>query len=127
MAANIFAGLLGALVGAVLISGALFVAFRLFGLDIPRWSNLWKAAFVASAAVIVIDGVISALIPGASGSLPVLAVALVGAFFAYDRMLVTPDGSRMGRKAAFVALGTHAAFSTAMFLLLAPIILGALL
>jgi hypothetical protein len=33
----------------------------------------------------------------------------------------------MGRKAAFVALGTHAAFSTAMFLLLAPIILGALL
>jgi hypothetical protein len=127
MAANIFAGLLGALVGAVLISGALFVAFRLFGLDIPRWSNLWKAAFFASAAVIVIDGAMSALIPGASGSLPVLAVALVGAFFAYDRVLETPDGTRMGRKAAFVALGTHAAFSAAMFLLVAPIILGALL
>jgi hypothetical protein len=105
------------------------VAFKLFRSRHPALvPNLWKAAFLASAAVVVIAAPCRpSAWAGASGSLPILAVALVGAFIAYDQTLETPEGELMGRKAAFVALGTHAAFSAAMFLLVAPIILGALL
>jgi hypothetical protein len=42
MAASIIAGLLGSLVGAILISGAIYLAFKLFRLTIPRFPNLWK-------------------------------------------------------------------------------------
>ena len=127
MAASILAGLLGSLIGAFLISGAVFVAFKLFRIEIPRFANLWKAAFLASAAVIIADAVGSEILPaGVVGSLLIFGVALIGAFIAYDQTLETPDGEPMGRKAAVVALGAHAAFSTLSFLLVFPIVMAAL-
>lgn len=126
MIADIIAGLMGALVGAVLIAAVLYVAFRLLGMEVPRLANLWKAAFLASAAVIVADGVGSALIPGDLGALVILVVALTGAFFAYDTVLKTPDGEPMGRRAAAVALGAHAVFSLGMFLIVFPMVMAVL-
>lgn len=124
--AGITAGLIGALFGAVLIAGAIFAAFRLFGMPIPRFANLWKAAFFASAGVIVADGLGTALLPEAIAAIVVLAVGLSAAFFAYATVLQTPTGETMGHKAAALALATHAVFSLAMFVFVFPILMGAL-
>jgi hypothetical protein len=93
----------------------------------PRFGNLWKAAYLASAAVIVADGTLGALVPGAMGSIAVLALGLTGAFFAYARVLEAPQGGLMGNRIAALALTTHAVFSLAMFLLVFPILLAVLL
>lgn len=127
MFASILAGLLGSLVGAVLISGAVFVAFKLFRFEIPRFANLWKAAFLASAVVVIAQAFQTEFLPGgAIVNLLILAVILIGAFLAYEKTLQTPDGAPMGRKAAFVALGAHAAFSILSFLLVFPVVTAAL-
>ena len=125
MGMTLIASLLGALGGAVLIGGVILLVFRLAGMDVPRFAILWKAAFFAQAAVIVADTFGSALIPGPLGSVVILAIGLVGAFIAYDRILETPEGRPMGRRAAAVALGTHAVFSILSFLLILPPILRA--
>ena len=125
MMAGILAGLLGSLIGAVLIGAAILLVFRLVGLTLPRFANIWKAAFFASAAVVVADGLGSALLSGPTGAIVILLLGLVGAFVAYDRVLETPDGQPMGRKVAALALGTHAVFSLAMFLLVFPVVMQA--
>ena len=123
MGMHILASLLGALAGAVFIGGVILLVFRLLGLDRPRFPVVWKAAFAAQAAVILVDAFGSVLIPGALGSILVLALGLVGAFMAYDRILETPEGQPMGRKAAALALTTHAVFSILSFFLLVPVLL----
>ncbi|MGP1355565.1 hypothetical protein [Roseicyclus sp.] len=125
--AGILAGLLGALVGAVLIAGVIALVFRVFGLEMPRFGNLWKAAYLASAAVIIADGTLGALVPGAPGSIAVLVLGLTGAFFAYAKVLQSPGGDPMGNRAAALALGAHSVFSLAMFLLVFPLLVSALL
>lgn len=127
MLASIAASLLGAPIGALLIAGVLYSAFSVIGLTVPRFFNLWKAAFLASVAFIIVDGVGSEVLPGDSGALLILVLGLIGAFLAYDRVLRTPDGEPMGRAAAAVALGTHAVFSLAMFLIALPFLMAALL
>jgi hypothetical protein len=127
MAASILAGLLGSLIGAIFIAGAVFVAFKLFRFDTPRFPNLWKAAFLASAVVVVASAVGAALLgDGLLGSLAILGAALVGAFIAYEKTLETADGELMGSKAAAVALGAHSVFSTLSFLFVFPLVMGAL-
>ena len=126
MFAGILGGLIGALGGAVLIAGVLIVAFRTFGMPVPNFGNLWKAAFAAQALVIVASGIGSELIPGHVGAILVLAMGIAGAFVAYDRVLETPEGHPMGRRAAALALATHAVFSTAMFFLVFPALMGAI-
>jgi hypothetical protein len=125
MGMTLIASLLGALGGAVLIGGVILLVFRLTGMDVPRFAVLWKAAFFAQAAVIVADTFGAPLLPGAAGALVVLLVGLIGAFIAYDRILETPEGRPMGRKAAALALGTHAVFSILSFLLILPPLLRA--
>ena len=122
MAASNGAGLLGSLVGAILIAGVILLVFRLCGLRIPRFGNVWKAAFAASAVVVVVSALGSVLIPGALGSVVILLVALIGAFIAYEKVLETPEGERMGRKAAAIALGTHSVFSILSFTFLVPVL-----
>jgi hypothetical protein len=124
--AGITAGLIGALLGAVLIAAAILVAFRLFGMQIPRFANLWKAAFLASAGVIVADGLGTALLPETLAAIVVLAVGLSTGFFAYATVLQTPSGETMGHRAAALALATHAVFSLAMFVFVFPVVMGAL-
>lgn len=125
MGLHILASLLGALGGAVFIGGVVLLVFRLLGMQLPRFTVIWKAAFAAQAAVILVDAFGSVLIPGALGSILILVLGLVGAFMAYDRMLETPDGAPMGRKAAALALGTHAVFSILSFFFILPILLHA--
>jgi hypothetical protein len=126
MAASIIAGLLGSLVGAILISGAIYLAFKLFRLTIPRFPNLWKSAFLASAAVVVVAAIGAELAAGGLGAVVILALALIGAFIAYDQTLETPEGERMGRKAATVALVAHSVFSILSFTFVFPVVMGAL-
>lgn len=124
---GILAGLIGALFGAVLIAGAIFLVFRLFHRDVPGFANIWKAAFLASAAVIVTDGFATTLLPPTLAPIVVLAVGLTSAFFAYASVLETPAGEPMGHRAAALALATHAGFSVAMYVYAYPIVMGALL
>ncbi|PWK62107.1 hypothetical protein [Roseicyclus mahoneyensis] len=124
---EILAGLIGALVGAVLIAAAILIAFRLCRMNRPRFANIWKAAFIASAAVIVADAFGTALLPQTIGPIVVLAVGLTSGFFAYSSVLETPEGEPMGPRAAALALSAHAAFSVAMFFLVYPIVISAVL
>lgn len=121
---GILAGLVGALVGAVLIAGAILVAFRLCGMQRPVFANVWKAAFLASAAVIIVDGLGTPLLPEGVSAIVVLAVGLSTAFLAYAHVLATPEGEPMGHKAAALALSTHTVFSLASFLFLFPAVIG---
>ena len=123
--AGITAGLIGAVFGAVLIAGAIFVAFRLSGMPIPRFANLWKAAFLASAGVIVADGLGSALLPEGIAAIVVLAIGLCTGFLAYANVLTTASGAPMGPRAAALALATHVVFSLAMFVFVFPILMRA--
>jgi hypothetical protein len=125
MAATMLSSLLGALVGALLIACVILLAFRAFWPTAPRFANAWHAAFWASAAVILADAFGSALLPsdGVLPALVILIVGMAGAFVAYDRVLATPEGERLGRRAAALALTTHAAFSLAMFLLVFPVVM----
>jgi hypothetical protein len=126
MFAGMLGGFIGAAFGAILIAGVLHVVFRLLGGPVPRFANLWKASFAAQAVVIVANGIGSELLSGAMGALLVLAVGLAGAFVAYARLLEEPDGMRMGRRAAALALGTHVVFSIAMFVLVYPVVMRAI-
>jgi hypothetical protein len=124
---GMMAGLVGALFGAVLIAAAIALAFYLSRMPVPRFANIWKAAFIASAAVIIADAFGTALLPPDLGSIVVLAVGLTSAFFAYANVLKTPDGDTMGHRAAALALAAHAAFSIAMFFLVYPIVIAVFL
>ena len=124
---GMMAGLVGALFGAVLIAGAISLAFFLCRMTVPRFANIWKAAFIASAAVIMADAFGSALLPQTLGPIVVLAVGLITAFFSYASVLQTPDGEPMGHRAAALALTAHAAFSIAMFFIIYPIVIQTLL
>lgn len=124
---EILAGLIGALFGAVLIAAAIVIAFWLCRMTRPRFANIWKAAFLASAAVIIADAFGTAFLPDAIGPIVVLAIGLTSGFFAYASVLETPEGEPMGPRAAALALGAHAVFSVAMFLLVYPILIAAVL
>jgi len=121
---SMMAGLVGALFGAVLIAVAILGMFRLVGMTRPTFANVWKAAFMASAAVIIADGIGSALLPAPLGSVVVLAVGLTSAFFAYAHVLATPEGDQMGHKAAALALTAHTVFSLVSFLVIFPVALN---
>lgn len=121
---GMMSGLVGALFGAVLIAGAILGMFRMVGMTRPTFANVWKAAFLATAAVIIADGIGSALLPAALGSVVVLAVGLTSAFFAYAHVLATPEGDPMGHKAAALALTAHTVFSIASFFVIFPVLLN---
>lgn len=122
--AALWGGLIGSIFGAVLIAGVILVAFRLFKIDTPRFANAWKGAYAASVVVIIADWLATGLLPE-SYQLFVLPLVLIGAFFAYDRILQNEAGERLGRKPAVVAVASHTVFSTAMFLLVYPVLISA--
>jgi len=91
-----------------MIAGMIFCAFKLFRFNIPRFANLWQAAFISSVLVVLVVVVGAELFPAGFGTILVAVIATIGGFVAYDQTLETPDGERMGRKAAVVALAAHA-------------------
>lgn len=117
-------GLIGAIFGAVLIAGVILVVFRLFKIDMPRFANAWQGAYAASVVVILADWMATGLLPDWSHLL-MLPLVLIGAFFAYDRILQNEAGERLGRKPAVVAVASHVIFSTAMFVLVYPLLIAA--